>query len=1129
MLEISLLGEIKLQSQDKPLTHFRSQKELALLVYLAHTGQTHGRETVADLLWEARSTKQSLSNLRTALARLRTQAGDFLVITRSTVAVSRAVHDQTDTVRFEAMLAGVGQERSTTAVNLLVQGLKLYRGEFMAGFSLPDTPRFNDWLIIEQERLRQIALRGYRQLAAWQEEEGSFAAGIITAQEWVAWDPLDETAHQQLMRLLAYEGRVAEALAVYARCRDILEKEMGIAPAPAMFVLYQAIQTGTLPAPDISPVPLHNLPRALTPLFGRAAEIERLNSYVLNDAYPLICVTGPGGIGKTSLALAVGRGLVIADQHPFADGIWLVPLEEIENAAPAAVRDEVAAKIGEAIGLVFRGERDLWSQLLEYLTNRKTLLILDNVEQFLEIAADLIVELLEAGENVQLLVTSSTTLPLSASRAFPLTGLEAPAEVSPAALYNESVLLFAERAARLPVPFELNNHVAEVVAICRFVEGVPLAIELAAASLGRLLMGEIMPALASNLQLLETARRDLPPRQRTLRAVFEYAYQLLDPREQMTLAQISVFRGGFTRQAAEAVLSDSPNSLYNLLDHALLSRDAAGRFRVHPLSRQFAREKLDNTAVADLAAATSNRHSRYFAAFLQSFAADVPHGLDQATLQSILDEQANLRAAWQHAVQNGQWPVIADSLEMIHYCYQRKGFSSEEAALVDSAMAALQAATGAEDVSSIRLRSRLLTARAYVYRNSAQFDEAVQAAEQACELAQILPHPALEAKARLARADALATQHQREAALLEYERVNVLAKSVGNQILEADSLIGIGAQLFWRADISPAQEPLDQALELCQTLQYRTGQMETLIMLGDLANRQGAFPKSLEYDRQALQISRLLGDVIAEARVLASLGVALKQLDDLPGSQRHLREALSTFQRLNMPEKADWVLGELGHSAIELGDYDGAAQDLMEALTIAEDLNDEFWGAWVKLRLAALRTEQGRPQEALIFIAEALPTAEQRANPRFLAAVLYAWGNALLSQEAWAAAEEKYQQAHTLRQEAGQAQLALPPLAGLAFTAYQQGKVQAAAVHAEQVWQTWQASPTWAETADLKLYWMLGSVWDGLGDYRANDLWQTAQALLRARADQIPDGGRAKAVSGGAAGPSGCRTALRFN
>jgi DNA-binding SARP family transcriptional activator len=321
MLEISLLGEIMIRLNGTPITQFRSQKEIALLTYLAHSGQTHNREALADLLWEARSTKQSLSNLRTALTRLRQQVGDHLVVTRKTVAVSRAVHEQTDTAHFQAMLAGAGKEGSVTAVTLLSQGLKLYSGEFMAGFSLPDAPRFNDWLVVEQERLRQTAMRGYRQLTGWQEEQGAFAAGVITAQQWVSWDPLDETAQQQLMRLLAYDGRISEALSVYEKCRHLLQTELGIPPAPATVALHETIQAGSLPAPDITPAPLHNLPRALTPLYGRKQEIEQLTNLLLNPKYPLVSITGVGGMGKTSLALAAGRQLAARQQLAAAQHI----------------------------------------------------------------------------------------------------------------------------------------------------------------------------------------------------------------------------------------------------------------------------------------------------------------------------------------------------------------------------------------------------------------------------------------------------------------------------------------------------------------------------------------------------------------------------------------------------------------------------------------------------------------------------------------------------------------------------------------------------------------------------------------------------------------------------------------
>ena len=220
MLEVTLLGGVTIRFDGLPINRFRSQTEVALLAFLAYSGQPHNREELADLLWDTESTGQSLSNLRTVLTRLRSQVGDHLIITRKTIAVSPALHGQTDSARFQSLFAGVGREGSAGSMNQLSQGLDLYAGEFMRGFSLPNAPRFNDWLIIEQERLRQLALNGFRQLADWQMEQGSFTAGILTTQRWLTLDPWDEIALQKLMRLLAYDGRTSEALVLQRKVEN---------------------------------------------------------------------------------------------------------------------------------------------------------------------------------------------------------------------------------------------------------------------------------------------------------------------------------------------------------------------------------------------------------------------------------------------------------------------------------------------------------------------------------------------------------------------------------------------------------------------------------------------------------------------------------------------------------------------------------------------------------------------------------------------------------------------------------------------------------------------------------------------------------------------------------------------
>ncbi|MGB7876411.1 MAG: tetratricopeptide repeat protein, partial [Anaerolineales bacterium] len=605
--------------------------------------------------------------------------------------------------------------------------------------------------------------------------------------------------------------------------------------------------------------------------------------------------------------------------------------------------------------------------------------------------------------------------------------------------------------------------------------------------------------------LLNTTRRDLPPRQRTFHAVFDYTWQLLNPHEQILLAQISIFRDGFTRQAAETILNDGGSGLYNLQHHALLSRDETGRYRMHPLLRQLAGEKLNKPNRSDLAEQAINQHAVYFTSLAQSFEKDLQCDEGQQAIQTLLTEQANLRAAWQHAVQTGQWQLIANCLDSTHYFYQRKGFFSEEAILVDSAITALQATLEEGDITLTSLLSRLLTMRAWSYLNSSQFETGIRTIKRACELAQKVEDAGLEAQARLAWAQVLSTQHKHELALAQFEQVVALAKIAQNQILEADGLIGIGSQILWQADVKSAQESLMHALSLCQTLQYKPGQVEALILLGDLALRQEAFALSVDYDERALQLSRLLGDVSVEAEVLGSLGVGLTAQGDLVGSQAYHKEALAIFRRLTMPEKEQWLLGQLGYSSIMLGDYAAAEKQLTDALVIATQLKDAFWQAWLKLRLGWMWDERGEADKALPFITEAFQTVEQLQHIPLKARVLYDWGSVLVSQANWVNAELKFQSAYDIWDERGQTENAMLALAGLAYAAYQQENSTVAAARAEQLWLTLQESPAFGERADLKLYWILGTVWQGLGDSRTDDLWKEAHVWLQQRSEKIQD------------------------
>ncbi|MFZ1398631.1 MAG: tetratricopeptide repeat protein [Candidatus Promineifilaceae bacterium] len=1101
MLEISLLGEIKVRLDDAPDTAFRSPKETALLAYLAHTGQTHNREALADLLWEARSTKQSLSNLRTVLTRLRQKVGDHLIVTSTTVAVTRAVHEQLDTVRFQALLAGAGKERTTTAVHLLMQGMQLYTGEFMSGFSLLDTHRFNDWLVVEQERLRQTAMRGYRLLASWQEGQGTFAAGVITAQQWVSWDPLDETAQQQLMRLLAYDGRISEALNVYEKCRHLLQTELGITPAPATIALYQTIQAGSLPPPNITPAPLHNLPRALTPLYGRKHEIEKL-THLLNDpTYPLVSITGVGGIGKTSLALATGRQLA-QKQHPFQAGIWFVSLEDIENNTVAEVKDRVAALVGQAMGLYFHGESDLWSQLLGQLAPKSVLLILDNLEQFLTTASDLIMELLEAGENIHLLVTSRTTLALAPAVTLPLTGLVTPTQATADALQNESVRLFAERAARTPTSFHPEKHLAEVVAICQFVEGMPLAIELAAASLGWLMIDEIMPALTDNLHLLGHTQQDLPPRQRTLQAVFDTTWQLLDPREQILLAQISIFRGGFTRQAATAVLKDALSGLANLQHHALLRRDETGRFKLHPLIRQFAVKQRANLAqAAALFQASHNSHSHYYLQLVGQQAAFFQRGAPSKLLAMLQLEQDNIRTAWVRAVEQAAWHDIEENLEGVQQYYFRSSLFREGGELISLALAAR--GVGETAVPPPHLVPSLYQARAALLEPISQYEATLAAIQAALNHENVSNRTKI--KTHLVWGLVLDGQGEYQGSLAQYQKAEALLHNTDEWLLWARSKQGIGWSLIQIGQTEAASEPLEQALEFSRRADDKFGQMMTLTFLGVQARRRNKLTVSEQYYEQALQMARIVGDRLAEGKLLANLGIVASMHFALSQGLRFAQQALSIFEQLNVPRNREITGGDLGVFYAKLGDYQQARQLLEQALALARQIGDRYGEAWGLNWLSSVALAQGDAANALQLAKTAISVASDIDIQALTFGGVTKMGDALLAQGAFAEAAVYYHKAYTFYQAANQMAEAALTLSALGDIALRQQQPDRAMIHIETILAMLAATPEITQGINLCIYWVCYLVLKAQNDPRAAATLAAGQALLMSRADHIDD------------------------
>ena len=658
-LSLSLLGPVQVTLDGHPVTGFEYAKVRALLVYLAvESGSVHSRDVLAALLWPDLPDGAARTNLRQVLTTLRHAIADHaarpavLLISRETIQFNPASDHALDVWAFQTLIATCethphrGADSCSSCARRWLKAVSLYRGDFLAQFFLPDSAGFEEWAALKRERLHQQARGALACLTAYYERRQAYSEATRYARWQVELDPWNEEAHQQLMRTLWLRGQRSEALAQYERCRQLLQQELGIAPALETTALYERIRNAArsmsraheLQAPIARLA--HNLPAPATPLLGREVDLAQLADLLDRPACRLITLVGPGGIGKTRLALHAATEQL----GMFADGIWLVQLAALSSA------DLLVPSIAASLGTTLDDRADHTAQLLSSLREKELLLVLDNFEHLLE-GAGLLAELLQRAPRVSVLVTSRERLRLPGEWTVEVEGLPYPREDETTDLEHYSAAaLFLIAARRATNGFTLTTEESAWVArICRLVEGMPLAIELAASWARVLTCREIAEELEGSLDFLTSTERARAERHRSLRTVLDHSWNLLAPQEQRVLRQLAVFRGGFDRMAATAVAGASPSMLAALVDKSLLRRSASGRYDLHELVRQFAEEQLD--AVDTLAAEAAQTRGRHLGHYLQLAEEAAPHFRGHAQtewLKRLEAEHGNLRAVLAH-------------------------------------------------------------------------------------------------------------------------------------------------------------------------------------------------------------------------------------------------------------------------------------------------------------------------------------------------------------------------------------------------------------------------------------------------------------------------------------------------
>jgi predicted ATPase len=439
------------------------------------------------------------------------------------------------------------------------------------------------------------------------------------------------------MQAYALASDRSNAIAQFEVCREILWSELGVEPAEETVALYESIKLGYYGPISANGLqePLvevrYALPYYATPFIGRELELATLDSFITDPTVRLVTIVGPGGIGKTRLAVEAAQRSLAAKIFP--EGIFFIDL------APMHETNRIVQRVADALNLPLKGgdSRSSRQQLLDYLNQKKLLLVFDNFEHLLD-DANLLADILQSGPEIKILVTSRERLNLLQEQVYPIRGLKFPElETAEDATGYTAALLFLQSARRNQPDFSLRNNddLIQLARICRMVEGMPLALELAATWVDVLSLTEIANELQQGLDILERELRDVPARLRSIRASVDYSWQRLDEADQAVFAQLSIFRDGFTRQAAQEVAGATLQELSRLVNKSLIRFDKQrGRYEIHELLLQYGADKLGGQPA--LEAATYNRHSDYYCQLLAGYT-DHLKGAGQAQAMAAIE------------------------------------------------------------------------------------------------------------------------------------------------------------------------------------------------------------------------------------------------------------------------------------------------------------------------------------------------------------------------------------------------------------------------------------------------------------------------------------------------------------
>jgi DNA-binding SARP family transcriptional activator/predicted ATPase len=1107
---LRLLGDLQVTLDGSPFDDFTSKKSLALLSYLAVTARTHTREALSGLLWGESSTSQARASLRTVLWDLRRRLSSFIAADRQTISfvsgpscwVDVLVLRETveDVLHRSGGAPGRDDQRpllTDDEVGDLEEAVSLYHGDFMAGFFVSDARHFEDWMLEERERARKAALEALHRLLVHYRRLRAYRSAIDIGNQLLAIAPWQEEIHRALMQLLALDGQRSAALVQYETCRQMLKEELGVDPTIETRLLYRRIEAGKpLEGEQMDSASSVNIDRRCPDLrfesdvfVGRDDEMIALGRMLGEPGGRLVTLVGPDGAGKTRLAWSVAQQI----GPSFGQEAWVISLgaddpagapltigsRTAEDALESDPESQMARKIAKALDLPISARSSASKQLLDHLGQREALLVLDGFEPA-EAEIDFILDILRRAPYLRLLVIADRPLEAESEQIIRLGGLdlpprpeagrrvwERPEEIT---IYT-SVQLLVDRATQAAPSFELTpGNARHVIDLCRLTAGLPLALELVAACIGRVPLSQLVSGINHRLVTFNAERASAPSAGQVLTAVFFQVWDQLSSSERLALSKLAFFPDPFDDEAASDVAGIAPAALRGLVKKRLLLRRTSGRYGWHSALRRLALGRLHAVAFGHEAGEQpvdleelQRRYRHHYLGVLARRAAGLRGPRAKTAAAEIRCDWCHVRRAWISAFAEADVTLLKDSVDGLSRFLLHEGWLREAVDLLERGVRAVTERNEAfQDDERLAVVIQLLIEKARFL--NAQFlpERARRTAEFVCEMA----------RTRDAKAPSSGVWAAAEAAALgEW-----------------------GRALHGQGKLQAARERLQEALAL--TCDGPLGlRASILTYLGALERHREQPGRAREHLDQALTLYAELGDSWGRSQVLNELARIAENRSDLAAAEAYAEETLSLSQTMGCSHLQSAAHTTLGRVASGGEDFQAATDHCERALSIARDLGDPRAEAKALIELARIHLREGRREGAWRRSLLAVEQARVSGDPIIEARALLISGHAFTELGMTDQALRAYRMARQLQVMLGQSGQVIESLTGLARATLAQGDSDEALSFVEETLIRLEGGDLVGVSEPLRVYLACYQILEANDDPRARDVLGRASGL----------------------------------